>query len=197
MLFKQRFLDGIAAGSVTLAFRRWRRPAVKSGATLRTPVGVLAFEACEALDESAISEADAKRAGYASRAELLGELHAGRPGTLYRIRFRLAGPDPRIALREQALLPDAERAELERRLSRLDAASRSGPWTQAVLRLIARLPGARAGDLAAELGCGKEKLKLDVRKLKNLGLTESLNPGYRLSARGRAWLKSARKTTAI
>jgi hypothetical protein len=37
---------------------------------------------------------------------------------------------------------------------------------------------------------GRERLafKTDVRKLKALGLTESLPVGYRLSPRGEAWL---------
>jgi hypothetical protein len=37
--------------------------------------------------------------------------------------------------------------------------------------------------------------KLDVRKLKELGLTESLRPGYRLSPRGETvlgWLRQRR-----
>jgi hypothetical protein len=33
-----------------------------------------------------------------------------------------------------------------------------------------------------------QPFKIDVRKLKNLGLTESLDIGYRLSPRGRAYL---------
>jgi hypothetical protein len=38
---------------------------------------------------------------------------------------------------------------------------------------------------------GRERLpfKADVRKLKALGLTESLEVGYRLSPRGRAYLE--------
>jgi DNA-binding HxlR family transcriptional regulator len=75
------------------------------------------------------------------------------------------------------------------RLARLDAASRRGPWTAAVLGLIGRRPAVRAAELAADLGIATEVLKRDVRKLKELGLTESLNPGYRLSPRGEAVLK--------
>jgi hypothetical protein len=44
----------------------------------------------------------------------------------------------------------------------------------------------RAADLAASVGREKHPFKLDVRKLKELGLTESLEVGYRLSPRGRA-----------
>jgi DNA-binding MarR family transcriptional regulator len=103
----------------------------------------------------------------------------------------MAGPDPRVALRQRVDIPAAERAELDRRLGRLDAASRHGPWTARVLRLIADRPAVRAADLAAELGRDKATFKADVRKLKELGLTESLEVGYRLSPRGRTYLGGA------
>jgi Mn-dependent DtxR family transcriptional regulator len=47
----------------------------------------------------------------------------------------------------------------------------------------------RAADLAKHLGRDRKSFKTDVRKLKELGLTESLEVGYRLSPRGRAWLR--------
>ena len=56
------------------------------------------------------------------------------------------------------------------------------------MRAIAAAPGLRAGDLAAGLGRERLPFKADVRKLKALGLTESLEVGYRLSPRGRAYL---------
>jgi hypothetical protein len=48
----------------------------------------------------------------------------------------------------------------------------------------------RAGDLAVELGREREPFKIDVRKLKNLGLTTSLEVGYRLSPRGEAYWRA-------
>ena len=188
MLFPLTTLRAIEAGEVTLAFRRWRRPTVRAGGTLRTRVGVLAIESVEPVAEQAITDADARRAGAAGRDELIAGL---RPeGTLYRIEFRLAGPDPRIALRERADMDAGERAVIDARLARLDAASRHGPWTARVLELIARRPATRAPDLAAELGRETAPFKADVRKLKELGLTESLERGYRLSPRGRAYVGS-------
>jgi hypothetical protein len=68
-------------------------------------------------------------------------------------------------------------------------ASAYGPWTAAVLEVIAARPGVRATDLAASFGRETQPFKLDVRKLKNLGLTISLEVGYRLSPRGEAYLK--------
>ena len=190
MLFRLETLRGIEAGEVTLAFRRWRHPTVRAGGTLRTRAGVLAIESVEPVKEAAITDAEARRAGAADRAELIAQL---RPeGTLYRIEFRLAGPDPRIALRERADLDDEERAAIDARLAHFDAASRHGPWTARVLDLIAERPATRAPELAAELGRETAPFKADVRKLKELGLTESLERGYRLSPRGRAYRELAK-----
>ena len=48
----------------------------------------------------------------------------------------------------------------------------------------------RAADLAPELGLERLPFKARVRRLKELGLTESLERGYRLSPRGAAYLAS-------
>jgi hypothetical protein len=186
MLFTHDDLRRVAAGEVTVAFRRWRRPTVKAGGTLRTRAGVLAIESVDEIEPEQVTDADARRAGRGDRAAALADLRGD--GRLYRIAFHPAGPDPRIALREQADLSAAERSELDRRLGRLDAASRHGAWTLQVLRLIADRPSTRAADLAAVLGREKAPFKADVRKLKELGLTESLEVGYRLSPRGRSYL---------
>jgi hypothetical protein len=61
-----------------------------------------------------------------------------------------------------------------------------------VLELIDEHPERRAGDLAAMLGRERLPFKVDVRKLKQLGLTESMPIGYRLSPRGRAVLDRLR-----
>jgi len=188
VLIRRITLDAIAAGTVTAVFRRWDRPRVRPGGTQRTPVGVLEFTAVEPVDPAALTEQDAHAAGFADLPALL----AAQPGDgqLYRIRLRVAGPDPRVALRSRARLSAEERAELTKRLERLDRASRTGPWTATVLDLIAANPGTRAPDLAARLGRETLPFKRDVRKLKELGLTESLQVGYRLSPRGKAYLRS-------
>ena len=87
MLFRQRFLDGIRKGTVTLAFRRWRRPSVRAGSTLLTAARQLAIVSIEEVTMTAISDADARRAGYATRAELVTELRARAEGKLYRIEL--------------------------------------------------------------------------------------------------------------
>ncbi|MBP7701011.1 MAG: hypothetical protein KA098_00280 [Phenylobacterium sp.] len=179
MLFKAPVLAAIAEGKVDLAFRRWRKPTVKAGGTLTTPVGVLAIDAIDVVAPETISDAEAVRAGYAGAAEALTALEGEAP--IHRIAFRLIGEDPRRALRLD--VSSAALDEIETRLARLDA---RGPWTAAVLELIAAHPGVRAPDLAARLGRETLAFKIDVRKLKALGLTESLEVGYRLSPRGQA-----------
>jgi hypothetical protein len=185
MLFKRSVLDRIAAGEVTLAFRRWTRPTVKAGSRLRTSIGELAIDRVDPASAQRISDADARQAGYASVSELRSELSARPGGDCYRIALRLAGPDSRVALRKSSRLSARELGQIAERLARLD---RMEPWTRSVLMQIARHPGNAASKLAAKHGQGTDAFKRRVRQLKELGLTESLKVGYRLSPRGRAVL---------
>lgn len=193
MLFKQAFLEGIQAGKVTLAFRRWQRPTVKAGGTLLTAVGQLSIDDVRPVALAEITAADARRAGWDSLEALRKELRrgdggdGGDAGLIYRIELGVLRADPRVALRAEGL--DAAAAEdLRGRLDRLDARAAGGPWTRRTLELIRDHPGVRAGDLCGKIEMEMPPFKVNVRKLKALGLTESLEVGYRLSARGRAWL---------
>jgi hypothetical protein len=178
MLFRQDILQGIADGRVTLAFRRWRKAPLAAGSTLRTPVGVLAIEGVSIVEEGDITADDLRRTGMSSdalRASLAGD------GTLLRIELRLVGDDPRVALREQPPARE-ELAAIVARLARLDAATT--PWTTQYLRLIDRQPATVARLLAPQVGSELPRFKRRVRQLKELGLTEGLEVGYRLSPRG-------------
>jgi hypothetical protein len=174
VLFKRPHLEGIAAGTIDLAFRRWERARVRPGTRLRTAIGVIAIDSVEVVE--AVSEEDARRAGFESPAAVLHALRGD--GALHRIELHVDGPDPRVALREAEPTPD-----VFRRLERM------GPWAYDYLRAIAERPGVRAPDLAASFGRETRPFKTDVRKLKELGLTESLPIGYRLSPRGRKVLE--------
>lgn len=190
MLFEQRFWSGIADGSVTVTFRRWRKPNVVAGRSYRTAGGIVDVTSVTAVDPASIGDTDARRAGYPDSTTLVADLRGTQELPTYRIEFRRSDrPDPRRELAADGRLTGADVAEIDRRLDRLDRASRHGPWTRRTLRLIAALPEIRAGDLAAELGRERDAFKIDVRKLKNLGLTESLPVGYRISPRGHAYLR--------
>jgi hypothetical protein len=183
MLLRREVLTGIEAGRIVAVYRRWSRPRLRPGSTMRTAVGVVEVMSIEPVDEMSLTSKNATEAGFESLPALLAD--AGNRGdTLFRIGVRHAGPDPRAVLRHS--IPDpAELSAIQRRLDRLDAASSQGPWTAETLSVIEENPGVRAEDLARSLGREKKPFKLDVRKLKELGLTESLPAGYRLSPRGR------------
>lgn len=192
MLLKNAELDAIKAGDMSLVFRRWRKPSAKTGGSLKTKIGVLSIVDVKKIERSKITPRDAAKAGFASAAELLNMLDA-HDGDFYRIEVRFAGPDPRIALRENDRISSTEMAQIRTRLARLDAASREGPWTKQFLQLIARHPNVAAVTLAKKAGHERAWFKLNVRKLKNLGLTISHSPGYELSPRGKAVLRLLRK----
>lgn len=191
MQIRMGTLQGIVDGRITVAFRRWEQPRVRVGGTQRTSVGVVEFTSVEPVDEAELTDADAAAAGFADL-EALRKAQIG-DRQLYRVGVRLAGPDPRVALRGRSRLSATAHAEIAARLDRLDRASRRGPWTGAVLELIAANPGVRAPDLAERMGLETLPFKRDVRKLKELGLTESLEVGYRLSPRGRAYRRLTSK----
>jgi hypothetical protein len=179
VLFPQALWPGLEDASVTVAFRRWRRPSVRAGGTLQTPAGRLAIDALERIDEADITDADARAAGHPDRRAVLDSLRPD--GDLYRIRFHHIGGDPRDELRQRSDLSADELEELRRALARLE-------WAVPTLRLIAEHPATVSTDLAARLGMERLRFKQRVRRLKELGLTESLPVGYRLSPRGEAVL---------
>jgi hypothetical protein len=190
VLIDRATAQGIADGSVTLAFRRWDRPRMRVGSRQRTGAGVVEVVSVEVVDPASLTDEDARAAGTGSL-ERLHSLLDRRPGSaVYRMEVRWAGPDPRVALRAETELSDADRRLLDLRLDRLDTA-RGTPWTRQVLRLIADRPAVRAPDLADALGRETPSFKRDVRTLKELGLTHSLAVGYELSPRGLAYVGPA------
>lgn len=194
MRFEQRLRDGIADGSVTVMFRRWRRTQAVAGHRYRTGRSMIEVESVTTVDPAAITDADARRAGYPDAGALVANLRGEPDLPLYRIGFRrLDEPDPREVLAADAALTAADVAELDGRLDRLDRASAAGPWTAATLAAIAVHPATRAAELATGLGRETLPFKVDVRKLKNLGLTRSLDVGYRLSPRGATYLRLTRR----
>ncbi|MBS2937130.1 hypothetical protein KDN32_05165 [Nocardioides sp. J2M5] len=185
MMIRAVELAAIKAGTIDLAFRRWARPRVVVGTRLRTAVGLVEVTSVEEVDVATLTEDDARRAGAASLAALREGLAARPDDPAWRVGVTYAGPDPRELLR--ASVPDAEEvAAIRARLDRLDAASPIGPWTRVTLDLIDLNAGVRAPELAAQVGRETQDFKKDVRKLKELGLTESLAIGYLLSPRGEA-----------
>lgn len=186
MLIRAAVLEKIAAGEVSLAFRRWKKPTVKTGGRLRTAIGELAIHDVSIVASEGLTEADARAAGFASlerlRAELAGE------GVLYRISLSYAGADARVALREETAFDEKAIAVICGKLRRIDDRLGMPGWSRRTLSMIGDNPGRRAQELAVLAGMEKPAFKIEIRRLKALGLTESLETGYRLSPRGRRLL---------
>lgn len=188
MLIKREVLEKIKSGEITLQFRRWRRRTVKAGSTLKTAVGLLDIGEITPIRAEDVTDADAKRAGFADVQDFLKWLDTMKPGELDRIEVSYGGEDPRIALREASELDAEAMSDLSQALDAIDRRAGTG-WSLAALMLIGERSGERAEVLADEMGLEKAPFKDFVRALKDLGLTESLETGYRLSPRGAAVLE--------
>jgi hypothetical protein len=187
MLFTAATLRGLAEGRVSCTYRRWTVVRPNVGSRFTTSVGVVEVTSIEPASEDALTEQDASAAGFGSVKDLVRWTTSKGTGELYRIGIVLAGPDPRIALRAEDQPTESELAMLSRKLDRMDRAA-DEPWTRQTLRQIQQHPGIVSTELAAEAGQERPLYKLRVRRLKALGLTESLQYGYRLSPRGSAYL---------
>jgi hypothetical protein len=193
MLFTAATLRGLTEGRVSCTYRRWEVVRPKVGSRFTTSAGVVEVTSITRADKHQLTERDAAEAGFRSVAELIKWCSAKGSGDLYRIGIALAGPDPRIELRRTDNLDAADIAMLNAKLDRMDRAADQA-WTRSTLRQISRLPGVVSTELAAEVGEERRAYKLRVRRLKALGLTESLERGYRLSPRGQAYLAAMDST---
>jgi len=191
MLIKDEIIEKIKSGEITTLFRRWSRPGAKAGGSQMTQGGVIGIDTVEVVEPHEIADLDARNAGYGSVEALLEHLNY-RDDPIYQIRVYFKGEDPRIALRESNKLDDKELGEIIAKLEKLDKNSKRGVWTQQYLQLIQDMPNTYSGVLANYLGISIPEFKPWVRKLKALGLTESLSPGYKLSPRGEKVLAALR-----
>ncbi|MEA3185973.1 MAG: hypothetical protein QOJ74_2450 [Ilumatobacteraceae bacterium] len=182
MLFTADAWPGIADGSITVTFRVWKRAQAKEGGRYRIAGMLIEATDVRQVRVSEITADDARRAGAADLDSLLARL--GDTDTAWRVDFVHLGPDDRIVRRTETS-PD----DLSAVLARLARFDRSGEWTRTTLQLIDRYPGIVSTTLARHAGQERAAFKLNVRKLKELGLTESLDIGYRLSGRGEAVLR--------
>ena len=193
MLFAGPDRDGVAEGRITTAYRRWAEARVVEGRVYRTNAGRIEIDSVREVNPDLIADNDADviAADRQNAKDVRRRLRGNEDWPTFLIKFHLVeGPDPREELAASADLSADDLEDLRGRLAKLDELSRHGAWTTQTLRQIEAKPATRAGDLAADVGRDTAGFKLDVRKLKNLGLTYSLEVGYELSPRGMAYLKS-------
>lgn len=187
MQFLKASIPAIIDGSITLTFRGWTRAQAKIGGRYRTFGQLIEVDDVSFVDAADITDAEAIMAGDSSAASLIERLGEAAERPIWRIRFHHVGDDDRIERRNDATLDDERRGVIQARLDRLDKASKTGAWTTKTLRLIATYPGVVSTALARRLDADRPAFKINVRKLKELGLTESLEIGYRLSPLGESF----------
>lgn len=193
MLFKNNHLNNIKKGNITLAFRKWQKPSVKIGTLLHTSVGLIEIKNIEVIQENEITTEDAINSGFKNKEALFNSLSTKNKGDIFKIVISFYSEDPRIKLREQTDVSDKEFANILSKLNRLDKFSKEGVWTTKVLQTIEENPNLHAIGIASLTGFQKEWLKINIRKLKNLGLTISHSIGYEISPRGKVVLQKLNK----
>lgn len=194
MILKMAALNGIKSGTITLQFRKWKKPSIRKGSRIKTALGVVEIADIEEIPLNKISDDDAVSAGYQDRKELVNSINSIAEGKIYKIGVRYYSEDPRIALRENTDVSDEDLNAIKLKLERLDKYGKEGSWTLRVLHLIRDNPQVRAADLAKRMKKEKDALKIDIRKLKNLGLTISHEVGYSISPLGEKVLKRMSNT---
>lgn len=192
LLFQKRFHAGIVDGAVRLTFRLWEKPHVKVGGRYRVhPIGVVEVNSVDRVTVGDITERDARAGGFESRADLLGYMAPVAKTALtdatpvFRVGFVHGGDGDRVASALETELTAEALADLVKRVGRLE---RDGKWVRKVMELIGKHPQVAASQLAKKLKREKEEFKIDVRKLKKLGLTQSFEVGYEVSPRGKKFL---------
>jgi hypothetical protein len=180
----------VVAGEFKVTYRLWKRPHVKAGTTYAAGFG----GAYHIVDVSTVragdlTDADAWSAGSPDKAALLHTVGA-HTKTKVTARMKLT----RVVFEYRAQAPDKPQLpvdEIVERLTRLDAAA-PATWTKTALELIERQPRTLARILAAEAGFDTLDFKVNVRKLKKLGLTTTHVRGYELTELGQAVLDALR-----
>jgi hypothetical protein len=188
VLLNRDTAEGIANGSITLVLRRWDAPRAKVGGTQRTVAGTIRVDdVTEYSGRYRVTAAQARAAGYPDAKTAQKELDRRPAHHTYVIAVSYLAPDERPELASDDRLTEADVSAISARLDRWDAATE--PWTRQYLTMIGDNEAVRAPDLAARVGLDVPRFKRRVRQLKGLGLTISLDVGYRVSPRGRAYLR--------
>ncbi len=192
MLLNRDTAEGIANGSITVVLRRWDAPRTKPGGTQRTVAGTIRIDdVAEYPGSYRVTAAQAHAAGYPDVKTAQKELDRRPARHTYVIAVSYLAPDERPEMAADDRLYAADVDKITARLDRWDGAAETH-WTRIYLEMIGANEAVRAPDLAARVGLDVPRFKRRVRQLKGLGLTISLDVGYRLSPRGRAYLRLAR-----
>ena len=178
MQFDTQCSRGVLSGRITVSFRNWKRPHAAVGGIYRLrPSGAVKVTGVRPVRLCVIEADDLRRSGFESVAAVAEFLKLPESASVTRVEFELTDEPAGKPL------PELSADDVVTRLQATDRRSAT-PWTADVLALIRDHPATRAGDLAPRMGWDTPAFKANVRKLKRIGLTQSLETGYRLTDMG-------------
>ena len=161
MLFKQKHLDGIKAGTVTLAFRRWKRTDLKKGSLIKTTIGMVEITDIATNKEPHTNDIDAKKAGFINLDSLVKSLHSEEEAKIYKMHVRYYIELAKKKAPEKTSLSMGDINKLKAKLTQFDKYSRSGAWTTNILKTLHENPKATSTELTLKTGKTKEWLQLN------------------------------------
>jgi hypothetical protein len=83
VLIKLEVLEAIKRGEIDLQFRRWTRPSVRAGGTLKTKVGLMKIGRIDEMNPDEVGDADARRAGFEDASHFQRWLKTMKQGPLF------------------------------------------------------------------------------------------------------------------
>ena len=193
MLIKQKHLEQIKKGEISLMFRKWKKKLVKKGSLIKTSIGQIKIININEISSKDINLKEASEAGYKNLSDLMEVLNS-KQGKLFKILVRYHSEDPRIKLRNKSYLSEEDFEQIKIKLQRFDKYSKQGEWTIKILNTILENPKLKSAELATIVNKDKTWLKSNIRKLKNLGLTISHEIGYSISPLGKVYLERLNKS---
>ena len=192
MLFKTKFSALIKAQKIETAIRKWTRPTVKENGTLITAAGQIRIISVRRSNTTrSPTKKSSKQVTQTARswtmnltAEVLAKFIESNLSSKEKIPVSNYG--------RMRIFPTLNWMPCKKSWQALDARSKTKGWPLRILEAINKEPGLLAIQHAKKLGYEKMWFKLHVRKLKNLGLTISLERGYKISPRGKVFLESVK-----
>ncbi len=203
LCFSEAEREAIRAGGVDLAFRVWTAERLSANSQVRSPgVGQLRIESVEWVSPEEIDSEQARRAGYANRDALFGQLALD--GYLFtRSTFGVSLPEMRQSLPGSV----GEAARIARVRFSIVAASETGetpvatvnelavfvmgiddrvatPWAMRAAAVLTRDGALDAREFAAELGVRDAAVKSRLYHLVERKLLARENEVYRLTELG-------------
>jgi hypothetical protein len=181
MQFTKPFKQAIANGKITTSLRNWKSPQAKVGGRYNiTPFGAIEVSSVSVTTLNKVLDTDIIRSGFCARDALEAFLNVAPSEPIYQVDFHYLG----AAAINKPTTHQLDKDALDDVIGRLARMDKNTAWTKLALTLIKSHPATRAGDLAPQCNMDMQTFKRNVRKLKTLGLTESLEIGYQLSPRG-------------